>query len=153
MPLNLQPAEAAGRGSFQQPGGLAVLGYESRLVTEELYPPRPPPSPLPPPQLRDEGPAKSQPCRVWLLGTTRSPEEHKGPAGTKHPQPGQPAARHQFLLNADDNDERAELRFKTWSQPTATAPSAAAAPLPAARRASARGCDGTFPPRGSTSPL
>ena len=38
VPLNLQPAKAAGHKSFQQPGRLAVMGYELRLVTEELYP-------------------------------------------------------------------------------------------------------------------
>lgn len=153
VPLNLQPAKAAGHESFQQPGRLAVMGYESRLVTEELYPPRPPPSPLPPPQPRDKGPAKSQPCRVWLLGTTSSPEGHKGMAGTKHPQPRELAALHQLLLNADDNDEQAELQFKTWPQPTATAPSAAVAQLPAAWCVPPQGCDGAFPPQGTMSPL
>lgn len=73
-------------------------------------------------------------------------------AGTKHPRPRELAALHQFLLNADDNDEPAELQFKTRPQPTATAPSAAAAQLPAARRAPAQGCHGVFPPQEMTSP-
>lgn len=73
-------------------------------------------------------------------------------AGTKHPQPRELAALHQLLLNADDNDEQAELQFKTWPQPTATAPSAAVAQLPAARCAASQRCDGAFPPQGTRSP-
>lgn len=38
------------------------------------------------------------------------------------------------------------------SNPTAPAPSAAAARLPAARRGASHSCDGAFPPQGTTSP-
>lgn len=87
-------------------------GAGTKACYRGIVSPGPPPSPPPPPQPRDKGQDKSQPCRARLLGTTSSPEEHKGPAGTKRPQPGELAAVHQLLLDADDNDEPAELRVK-----------------------------------------
>lgn len=81
------------------------------------------PSPLPPPQPRAEDLARSQPRCVCFLGTASFPGGHKGTAGTQHPQPKELAALHQPLLNADDNDERAELGLKTCPRPPATAPS------------------------------
>lgn len=134
VPFDLQLAKAAGHESFQ----LRIAAFYRGIVSPSVSP-----SPPPPPKPGDAGPAKSQPRRIWFLDMPSSPEEHKGTAGTTHPRPGELAALHQLLLNADDKDEPAELRVKTCPQPTATARCA----VPA----SSQSRDGVFAPQGTTS--
>lgn len=72
IPLNPRPALAAGQEPCQQPGRLAAMGYESKLVAEELYP-RPAPIASAPSPASRRGPGQIPAALRLLSGHCQFP--------------------------------------------------------------------------------